>query len=1213
MKNPGHFRYPSDRDRIAALQQPTRWTICDEIEPKEDAGPLLPRRRASIFLKRLEPIRRKFGVAHHVLDIFVPKIVLKRSHILAIVGKFVTARMEAAWPRPHSGFGISRGSVYETRSFLGRTCRKNRDTMLAGNQRNPSVSNSRLDAKANRLLHRNNAQEIVKALADLEEHRAEFATRWLWELIQNARDFPDESRPMTIRITVAPKGITFAHNGRDFNEDEILSLILHGSTKQSNPVQLGKFGTGFLSTHLLSKQVRVKGTLCDDDGVRKAFDFDLDRSGDNDEQVGEAMQRSLAALKQSLAQSGVAPTDWTHYVYKTDENMDADELESEFPFDAIPYILVFDENVETIELRLWEKHVLYERAGTEELDTGSRLTVIEGGDTATRFIVHEEDDIQAAVPVLERGDGSYELLLPGDVPRLFKFMPLVNSVNIGLPAVFHSPEFSTTEHRDGLVFAEGGPHSDANKVLLTKAGEYFLQLARNCAEEKVANLYLLLDVRAVSDVPAWLEDREWYADWQRSIIRELTGIPLVQLSNEETAAASEADLPLGDDTMTWESVYQLGSSLAADRTLLESIAEGCSVIASNWTELLGEDDELIESCVLTPARLIERVRETGSLETLGTELELERTETVAWLNRLIAAVDEAERAAFLDGLIPDQTPEGTFRSSAELSRDTDINDELKNVLETLDDPIRSRLVHEDIAGAETIIKRVQPRDLLVSSAKDRLKKQVPGKPEAAESRTASLTMFQWLASEGRWDDLKDAIPVYTLDSDETEMVSKTSARGALLAPRELWPGEAQPYWDAFPRGSVLVDDYASLLDSSSWSEAAAHGVLVMDLLWLEEEELAEIEKYTLNPDHEGDGHSAAAPVEVGRLAFIDSIFHDALRGSRERAARFLQFILDYVVDADESWKRRVTVRCECGNEHEIIPCEWLSFIRDREWVPRAKGQGRLTDASLARLTRHDTRLAETVTREEHTDFLNLIGINVLEQAVLAAGESQSSELRRQLAQLARLALQHPGAVTQLIEDIEAHHQADKRWQANQKLGKIIEKLIKEQLNSHLSQLRIRLKPQFKGYDLGAYVDDPSYADVGWIEMQQSETLLAKIEIKATRGKAVSMSNLQGAEASNDEARFWLCVVPLDADEEIDELTPERVEELACFVSDIGSRLAPAREGIQDAVESADESGFDLEHIDDIRYGIRSEIWERDALPLTSFVEMLSRHALARRR
>jgi hypothetical protein len=106
---------------------------------------------------------------------------------------------------------------------------------------------------------------------------------------------------------------------------------------------------------------------------------------------------------------------------------------------------------------------------------------------------------------------------------------------------------------------------------------------------------------------------------------------------------------------------------------------------------------------------------------------------------------------------------------------------------------------------------------------------------------------------------------------------------------------------------------------------------------------------------------------------------------------------------------------------------------------------------------------------------------------------------------------------------------------------------------------------------------------------------------------------KGGEASNDETRYWLCVVPLDADEEIDELTAERVEELACFVSGIGSRLAPAREGLQDAVETADESGFELEHIDDIRYGIRSEIWESEAIALNGFVEMLGKRLSSMRR
>lgn len=41
---------------------------------------------------------------------------------------------------------------------------------------------------------------------------------------------------------------------------------------------------------------------------------------------------------------------------------------------------------------------------------------------------------------------------------------------------------------------------------------------------------------------------------------------------------------------------------------------------------------------------------------------------------------------------------------------------------------------------------------------------------------------------------------------------------------------------------------------------------------------------------------------------------------------------------------------------------------------------------------------------------------------------------------------------------------------------------------------------------------------------------------------------------------------------------KRVEELAGFVRGIGSRLAPTRDGIQEAIDSADERGFDLEHI-----------------------------------
>lgn len=83
--------------------------------------------------------------------------------------------------------------------------------------------------------------------------------------------------------------------------------------------------------------------------------------------------------------------------------------------------------------------------------------------------------------------------------------------------------------------------------------------------------------------------------------------------------------------------------------------------------------------------------------------------------------------------------------------------------------------------------------------------------------------------------------------------------------------------------------------------------------------------------------------------------------------------------------------------------------------------------------------------------------------MLACGTLFASALRayrRDFAAAPRLIpapVQHPGAVAQLIEDIEAHHEADKRWQANQKLGKMVEDLIQKQLKSYLSLLRIRAK------------------------------------------------------------------------------------------------------------------------------------------------------------
>jgi hypothetical protein len=120
--------------------------------------------------------------------------------------------------------------------------------------------------------------------------------------------------------------------------------------------------------------------------------------------------------------------------------------------------------------------------------------------------------------------------------------------------------------------------------------------------------------------------------------------------------------------------------------------------------------------------------------------------------------------------------------------------------------------------------------------------------------------------------------------------------------------------------------------------------------------------------HPDEAHAArnvifplpAQPVDATQVLNLSA-------GTRARAGT--QFVLDYVVEADQSWRQRVLVTCECKKQHPII--DWLAWLRDLEWVPLRKGgRGHLNNARLALFTRHDPRLVEMVTHEAHATFLS---------------------------------------------------------------------------------------------------------------------------------------------------------------------------------------------------------------------------------------------------
>src|SRR5438874_1632562 len=93
-----------------------------------------------------------------------------------------------------------------------------------------------------------------------------------WRL--KALDAAGNSSEVKIHLKLGDSFV-FAHNGSPFTRKEILHLIFHGSTKRESGKSIGRYGTGFLTTHLVSRRVQVRGQL--DSGAD--FDFWLDRSG----------------------------------------------------------------------------------------------------------------------------------------------------------------------------------------------------------------------------------------------------------------------------------------------------------------------------------------------------------------------------------------------------------------------------------------------------------------------------------------------------------------------------------------------------------------------------------------------------------------------------------------------------------------------------------------------------------------------------------------------------------------------------------------------------------------------------------------------------------------------------------------------------------------------------------------------------------------------
>ena len=122
--------------------------------------------------------------------------------------------------------------------------------------------------------------------------------RWIWELIQNANDCATEDG-VNIWIETNNDKLIFSHDGGIFTYYNLVDLITQISSKRTDEDKVGKFGTGFISTHLISEIVTIKGIYHNHKNSMyyKRLELVIDRSGKTDEEIKNSIVKSFNSLE----------------------------------------------------------------------------------------------------------------------------------------------------------------------------------------------------------------------------------------------------------------------------------------------------------------------------------------------------------------------------------------------------------------------------------------------------------------------------------------------------------------------------------------------------------------------------------------------------------------------------------------------------------------------------------------------------------------------------------------------------------------------------------------------------------------------------------------------------------------------------------------------------------------------------------------------------
>jgi len=454
------------------------------------------------------------------------------------------------------------------------------------------------------------ADKVIRILSDVRNERTKSRRRWIWELMQNAKDVPNIFGGVTIEIILRENEFIFSHNGNPFSVENITGLIQQVSSGKpsdsTNKRITGKFGTGFISTHLLSDIVKVKGVVEKEGLTPKSFQFELNRKAEKSEELIDFISAELDKIEKIEDDNLFPRVPNYHYnrrendfdsvfIYplETSESREAAKVGVADLATTLPQTLFFVDELKKVIIKdeTENKTTIYELcSNNSSFDNYSlpHIRVATNGDTIDYcFVRYRDEMLDLAVRVKNHSEKEIDYIPKS--PRLFRDFPLVGTESFIFPFILNGFNFFPTEKRDNILLTDTASSAvktnrDIFNHAIEKSKEFIVWLINNNAK----NFSYVAQSRIPNCLPEnETEVKDWYKNSIQKSYRQFVVAQEIVETSDTKKKIGDALIPKFSGTKEenetfWEIVKDyFGSSKVCKKEHLHL-----------WQENLGPESEI---------------------------------------------------------------------------------------------------------------------------------------------------------------------------------------------------------------------------------------------------------------------------------------------------------------------------------------------------------------------------------------------------------------------------------------------------------------------------------------------------------------------------------------------------------------------------------------------------------------------------------------------